>query len=434
MKVLSPYIHYTLATDHNIIVLDSFRGNIYRISAAASKKFYDAINSPNMLDDNNALVKNKIIVDKDCYGDPDTLFDEFASKKDYLHLVILPTEDCNFRCTYCYEEHHTLTMSEWVESSIVRFVEKHLAEYNALRIEWFGGEPLFAKDIVFRLSEKFNEICKKLHKPYYASMTTNGYFLDVDTFKALFRSKVLRYQITLDGLKPYHDKQRFLEDGSGSFDTILHNLRSIRDEIHSNFFNITIRCNITSENREQFGEYIDFLQKEFGDDIRFSFLWKIAWNPGSNACESYLGQNALKTVLMESASKKMNLDTNRRQMTKFGNICYASNKNSFIVGANGDLFKCTVAFDKDINKIGVLLDNGDMDIDQAKFRYWTEKKTSYNSICSSCYLYPSCLGIYCNLNNADENGHFVCSGFKRYVDDYLNCFNECGINIIDLEI
>ena len=163
--------------------------------------------------------------------------------------------------------------------------------------------------------------------------------------------------------------------------------------------------------------------------------WKIAWKPSSSTCDTYLEQNALRAILKESAEKKVNLETNRRQMFKFGNICYACNKNSFIIGANGDLYKCTVALDNDKNRIGKLLETGEMQIDADKYRFWTEKKQINNSnICSTCYLYPSCLGLYCNLNNEDETNNFVCSGFKNYVNDYLNCMSECGKNIINLEI
>ena len=28
---------------------------------------------------------------------------DFANKSDLLHYILLPSEDCNFRCTYCYE-------------------------------------------------------------------------------------------------------------------------------------------------------------------------------------------------------------------------------------------------------------------------------------------------------------------------------------------
>lgn len=28
----------------------------------------------------------------------------FSLRNDVLHLILLPTEQCNFRCTYCYED------------------------------------------------------------------------------------------------------------------------------------------------------------------------------------------------------------------------------------------------------------------------------------------------------------------------------------------
>ena len=435
MKILSPYVHFLKTEEKHYIILDTYNGKIYRVHEKDAGIFETAVQAPEKLNEQHVLVKNNIVIENDVYESHENLYEEFQNKTDYLHLVLMPTEDCNFRCSYCYENHFKSTMNKEVIDSIYKFLEKHLCEYDALRIEWFGGEPLFAYEKVLEISYKMKDICKKYKKPYYASMTTNGYFLNLDTFNKLRKCGILRYQITIDGLERDHDKQRFLADGSGTFSQIINNLKEIRDNVKSSLFAITIRSNITEQNYEHFAEFLDFIDKEFGKDPRFNYLWKIAWNPNAEECSSYLPQETLRGLLQESAKRKLNLENSRQQMTKYGNICYASNKNSYIIGADARLYKCTVSFDKEENQIGRLLSNGEMEIDSKKLQFWTQRKKCYKqSMCEKCYLFPSCMGIYCNLNNVDTKGNFVCGGYKQYVDDYLRCIDTCNIYVTDLEL
>lgn len=139
---------------------------------------------------------------------------------------------------YCYEEHKKGAMSEAVQQSIIKFVDNNIHEYKALRIEWFGGEPLCEIDIINRLSTAFKEICKKNNKPFYSSMTTNAYLLTPDVFEQMYKNNnVIKYQITIDGLISSHDKQRCLRDGSGTFDQIISNLKYIHNNVKSRLVN-----------------------------------------------------------------------------------------------------------------------------------------------------------------------------------------------------
>ena len=77
-----------------------------------------------------------------------------------LHLILLPTEQCNFRCKYCYETFKKGKMSETVQQSIIKYVRKNIHKYTGLYVSWFGGEPLIAMDVIERLSLAFQNICK----------------------------------------------------------------------------------------------------------------------------------------------------------------------------------------------------------------------------------------------------------------------------------
>lgn len=133
------------------------------------------------------------------------------------------------------------------------------------------------------------------------------------------------------------------------------------------------------------------------------------------------------------ANKGLRFGINRAQLMKYGNVCYASIKNSFVIGSDAKIYKCTVSFDKEENQIGRLNDDGTMTIDDIKFKYWTERKEKMNhDLCKKCDVYPTCLGIYCGLNNISLDGEFLCAGLKNYIDDYLEHISRVDNYVIDL--
>ena len=77
-------------------------------------------------------------------------------RNDQLQLILLPTEDCNFRCVYCYQNFEVGRMRPQVVDGIKHLVERRIGSLRVLEIGWFGGEPLFAYDIVLGLSRFFN--------------------------------------------------------------------------------------------------------------------------------------------------------------------------------------------------------------------------------------------------------------------------------------
>lgn len=140
-------------------------------------------------------------------------------------LIILPTEKCNFRCTYCYEDYTIGRMSDDTIGGVKAFLDRRTPELDELYLSWFGGEPLVAKDIVFDISDHASALAKA-HSGlrYRGSMTTNAYFLTPSTLSQLTAVEVLDYQITLDGPREMHNCSRLRADGKGTFDRIWENL------------------------------------------------------------------------------------------------------------------------------------------------------------------------------------------------------------------
>ena len=113
-----------------------------------------------------------------------------------FELILLPTEQCNFRCIYCYEDFSIGRMKPEIISGIKALLEKRCQNLNYLNLSWFGGEPLVAKDIVLDISEYAMSLSSKYtHLHYSGSMTTNAYLLNLNTASALANVGVRHYQI-----------------------------------------------------------------------------------------------------------------------------------------------------------------------------------------------------------------------------------------------
>ena len=436
MSRISTYLHLTTTQDGSLVILDSLNNHIYKVNKLKRDKMlrclYSDKHSTSEMDFLRGL---DLILDDDIGADLyEDLYSHFIKDKSFMHLVILPTEKCNFRCSYCYENYDKPSMSVEVQNSIIEYVTSEIKNYGGLRVEWFGGEPLLAADVINRLTRSFKEICRQNKKPYIASMTTNAYLLDLNMFKQMFKkNNVVKFQITIDGTEEIHNKQRKLLNGYPTYSKILENLLSIKNNINSRFFNIIIRCNITPEVLPWFDEYIKIVEDNFGEDERFEALWKLAWKLGEREKDcTFCEQSVLKDLLEKNTNRNMRFGTNRLQLTRYGNICYASAKNSIVIGSDGLVYKCTVAFDDEKNNVG-FLENGKLILDDRKFKFWTERKAHYTySECNKCDIYPTCMGIYCNLNNFDGEGNFVCAGMKEYVDLYLEYLSKYSYFVKDV--
>ena len=64
-------------------------------------------------------------------------------RQDALELILLASEDCNFRCQYCYEDFTRGTMKPEIRESVKKLVLKRLPSLRYLSVSWFGGEPLY---------------------------------------------------------------------------------------------------------------------------------------------------------------------------------------------------------------------------------------------------------------------------------------------------
>lgn len=346
---------------------------------------------------------------------------ETIASEGRLSLTLMPNENCNFRCKYCYESFLKNYMKESVQNGIIQFVKKNIRKFRELHVDWFGGEPLTAVPIIEKLSKEMIEICAQHRVRYSAGITTNGYLLTLDVFKKMQACRIRTFQITLDGLAHTHDQVRVRMDGSGTFEKIVSNLKSIRDNVKSGTFVMAIRSNVTKPILEDLDRYYDFFKAEFGNDPRFYCHLHATGNWGGNTVQSiestFCTNRDIVSALQRGVEKGVNVYPLYEEHLA-DSVCYAAKRNNYVIGSDGMVYKCTVAFDDEYNQVGYLDEDGNLCLDEDKLALWVSGHESSDKKCQGCFFRPSCQGASCPLVRIHTD-QSACPPVKTYIKDYL---------------
>ncbi|MDQ3803051.1 MAG: radical SAM protein [Acidobacteriota bacterium] len=337
-------------------------------------------------------------------------------------LIIMPTEKCNFRCTYCYEDFLRGRMPDENADALSKAIARIASTADDFSLSFFGGEPLLCSDLVLRFSGEAFEIMNRRGLPYSAGIATNGYLLDRELFEDLLDVGVVSYQITIDGSREIHDKQRLTASGQSTFERIIGNINMMAD-VDADFWCV-VRCNVKRQDYQHvlslFGEG-DLAR--IREDKRFLVdvheIWasdgfEFVHHEEDAGCFSALGQQ------MDFYSLNKELETlgfatttySERVQGALGNACYAGKPNWFVVGPNLSLYKCTVVFNREENKLGHIGEDGTLIFDELKNRLWTGSNALTDKGCSSCHYRIPCGGIACPLTRFTE-GSKVCPDIKQ---------------------
>ena len=421
--VASHYNIRAVTGDGRLVLWNTYRGTMSvfepeqraPIEAMLRRKGFEAESEGivKYLFDRGFLVKE----DTDEYRRFQLGFGQQHYRTDTLQLILLASEDCNFRCQYCYEEFARGTMQPAVRNGVKKLVQRRLEGLRNFSISWFGGEPLYGLQAIEDLAPFFLETANEHSIRYSASMTTNGYLLTPEVADKLLAWKINLFQITLDGPPEDHDRSRPTRDGQGTFAQIFGNLKSLSRR--SDDFVVDVRVNFDRKNYPHLQSLLDTLQNEFKEDSRFRLRFRAVgqWGGPNDEQLEVCGTEDSKEIYMEmrkeARKRGLSVSDDIRQVQGMGSqACYAARPYSFIVGATGKLMKCTVELDmNDRNVVGHLTENGDLVLDQDKLALWTEPAFENDSKCHSCVILPACQGVFCPLVRI-ESGRSPCSPLR----------------------
>ena len=359
-----------------------------------------------------------------------------------LSLILVPMNDCCFRCVYCWERFDKSIMSDLTQENIINFIKRNISQYTGVHVSWFGGEPLMALDIIENISSQVIDICKRHKKPYTSNMITNGYLLNLNTFKRLQKCNVLSYQVSLDGLKETHDKQRPLINGKGSYETIVNNLVEISSHIKSSMYKFTIRSCTTAEMVEDIPEILKYFSNNFGHDARFSIFFYPVKDMGGASGKSMKNSAEKSMQIMEDVYKAV-LSCAQLPRLQFkgyfeptSGICHAGKQNNFLIAPNGEVHTCPLTYEDPIKKsksrIGCLDEKGMLKTDTYLQSLWLYTHTKINcKNYNKCFFAPACGGGVCSARfvfskSSDPDASDCLNWHKQSLSEILKIFDRQG--------
>lgn len=412
-----PY-HENDAGEKQMVLYNTKTGSMALIEDAKYKMYCDFESDGKPIEDEELLSDLKLggfVVDAD--------FDELASLRynlmrgrfanNGLHLTIAPTSDCNFRCVYCYEKDSIkpVTMTEEVQGAVLDFIKQRIANLNYISVTWYGGEPLLAIDIVEDMSHKIMALCEEYKVDYSAGMVTNGFLLTPKIMERLEQIKVESIQITLDGAAEDHDKRRCLKGGLPTFDRIIDNLCKVKDMIKTP---VSIRINADKHNIDRVDNVVKVIREKGLEKVAAPYLAMVENLNGTYNDNSCLHTNEFSKCEFDFIMKN-GLDILYRIPSQVASYCGADTEGSFVIGADGLIYKCW-------NEIGIEGRNiGDIKKGITESTYLQNfmlYDATEDEECKDCKYLPVCMGGCPYLRQ--HNPEIRCTSMKHGLASFMD--------------
>jgi radical SAM protein with 4Fe4S-binding SPASM domain len=352
----------------------------------------------------------------------------------HIDPVLVLSFDCNYRCTYCYQEDYkklSARLSVNDLGKIDEFYNVYCDHYQLPKkygeIKIVGGEPLLPKNrqVLESIFQRWND--------QEFLITTNGTFIK-DYFYLIGKYKI-KLKVSLDGTRKMHYERRLTGDKYAYDKTLVGIKQLVEAQIP-----VTVLSVYNPNNYLKYPEYFDLMEAcgwlrspylklafipERGigcDDIDLTYLHetlisfsKLKQLDGRtkhvNAKQLVPGTYTLEKALYDAQTNQV-FDSYRCTLLEYPHYSFLP---------NGDVMFC-LAFESRQGRIGRY--KPDCDIDFVKIDKLRLRRIDNMSNCQSCNLKILCKGG-CVATTSENSGNLEdtnCSFWKT--PDFLNYLEE----------
>lgn len=141
----------------------------------------------------------------------------FNSKFKIMSVTLDINDFCNMICSYCWELQNknrlTIDNASIICDKLIENFKTHKLS-NALRVHFFGGEPLLDWEVICFIVEKL-----KKEIPIWIGITTNATLIDEEKLKYI-KENNMHVMVSIDGKRERHDNNRRMKNGSPTYDVV----------------------------------------------------------------------------------------------------------------------------------------------------------------------------------------------------------------------
>jgi uncharacterized protein len=356
-------------------------------------------------------------------------------------LVLNVTSKCNLACTYCYEygedrivESATKPrfMTEETARQSVDFMFAEAGDSPTVHLTFFGGETLLNFRVLKAALAYARERGAELGKTVDPSLTTNATLLRVEIIDWIVANGI-GVTVSMDGAKDQQDKFRVFNNGVGSYDTVIPNVRMLLERHRSR--PVGARVTLTKQNLDVLGIY-----RHLRDEIGF---WEVGFAPvttswqrdyaiqdeGFNAMLAQFQQLAWEWVEFALSGRHhgfSNVRDTLQEIHKGMSKAYPCGAGLGLMGVatDGDVALCHRFAGSDSHKLGSVFDG----IDHGRQdEFLTAHHIANKTDCSTCWARPICAGgCYHEANtrygSTERPNLHYCEWIRSWTDTCLQAY------------
>lgn len=317
----------------------------------------------------------------------------YVYKIDVKSLSVYMTEQCNLKCTYCFERDFKNSLGK-VSNEIIKKAIDLLMFSNTgeeKKFSFFGGEPTLNTDGIEFAANYYHSLKESGYKnDLVFDITTNLYKISdkvVNAFKKVNEYAPLSITVSLDGFKELNDKQRIDIAGNPTYDTIIKNARVMNEKLfkgrvcHGYYLNFSKHTVITNESIK----FIDKIVEEAWNTRDIFTNFSVAYVTSGKGEHTYLEYENLKYIkkyfdkILESDISNEKKEFIEEYLSPLNLTEYPLNTDGyamcnaieevFSIRANGDILPCHAFFDEieSTNYSTEIKINNILDVDPSNF-------------------------------------------------------------------
>lgn len=298
---------------------------------------------------------------------------------------ILTTTSCNARCFYCYEHGiPVLTMSKKTAENVADYIIMSAKNVDRITLNWFGGEPLLNPTIISLIANKVRLALGD--KIVSSTIITNASLFTKELIHIAKREwNLTNIQISLDGLKEYHERRKAYTNILNSFDKTIEIVNCLLAEgLH-----VSLRLNYDKKNYEDIVKLVYYIKETFGNLSNLTcYAYPLFDSTNSNnhfyLCKEDIPiyEKRMKDALVECGYYNPLQTLPRRT-----NACFATDPYSCVIDPHGDIYKCTMDMADLSRSIGNVKDGCMLG---ERYVEWTTPVLPQK--CQECIMLPICQG------------------------------------------